>query len=65
MNNMINYFVLSLNYEYTRRGVNAVARPQQIGHSGWYIHVDTDYGQETYLVAHENNEWDFIREFIV
>lgn len=63
MNNMINYFVLSLNYEYAKRGVNAVARHQQLGHSGWYVFVDSSEGQETYLVSFEDNQWQFIREF--
>ena len=62
MNNMINHFVLRLNYEYTKRGVNAVARHQQIGHSGWYVFVDSSEGQETYLVSFEEGQWHFIRE---
>lgn len=63
MNNMINYFVLSLNYEYAKQGVNAVARHQQIGHSGWYVFVDSSEGKETYLVSFEDGQWQFVREF--
>lgn len=63
MNEHIQRFLKALNEEYTKRGVNAVAVAQQIGHSGWYIHVDTDHGLETYLVAQEGGEWTFLREF--
>lgn len=63
MNEHIQRFLKALNEEYTKRGVNAVAVAQQIGHSGWYIYVYTDYALETYLVVYENGEWTFLREY--
>lgn len=62
MNHQINLLLAKLNYTYTAKGVNAVARAQQIGHSGWYVFVDSDVGQETYLVSFEEGQWHFIRE---
>lgn len=63
MNQQINILLAKLNYTYTAKGVNAVARAQQIGHSGWYVFVDSSSGKETYLVSFEDGQWQFIREF--
>lgn len=60
---MLDTFLVRLNIEYTKRGVNAVAHKQQIGHSGWYVHVEGEGWTETYLVSHENGQWEFIREY--
>lgn len=65
MQRMLDSFIVALNNAYNTHGVNAVARVQQIGHSGWYVFVHTEQGDETYVVTYENGQWSFIREFSI
>ena len=65
LEHMMETFLIRLNAEYTKRGINAVAHRQQIGHSGWYVYVEGDGWTETYLVGYNNGQWEFIREFRV
>lgn len=61
--NAMNLLCAKLNTEYTKRGVNGVAKWQQLGHNSAYVFCAFDVGDETYLVAFEDGRWQFIREF--